>query len=53
MSQSGEMPDIEATHAFHTTEALTHVWGDTWYCLPDKDLRQAPIRDATSCNAST
>jgi FkbH-like protein len=32
---------------------LAHVWGDTWYCLRDKDLRQALINNATSCNASS
>jgi hypothetical protein len=27
--------------------ALSHVWGDTWYCLGDKVLRQALVGDAT------
>jgi hypothetical protein len=26
---------------------LAHVWSNTWYCLGDKDLRQALVGDAT------
>jgi hypothetical protein len=34
-------------------ESLTHVWGDTRYLLPDKDLRQALVRGPTSCDTSS
>jgi Type I restriction enzyme R protein N terminus (HSDR_N) len=32
---------------------LAHVWGDTWYCLRDKDLRQVLVVGATSWEASS
>jgi hypothetical protein len=46
-------PRLAEWQELNGPESLTHVWGDTWYRLPDKDLRQALVRGPTSCDTSS